>query len=90
MRAWAIGGVASLLAFGAGLLGAMGQSTAPGSAVPFERVERPEPTVELWVGALCKGGGMVVASSQAPLQAADCRDQWRQVLTEAQVRALSR
>lgn len=85
-------GIAALAiaGFGLGFMTPTARHTDPAAPVAFERVERPEPTVELWVGALCRDGRMIVSPSRAALQEADCRDEWHQTLTEAQVRGLSR
>ena len=87
MSRWALVGVA-VAAFGVGFWTPTARHTDPGAPLRFERVERPEPTVEVWVGALCRGGHMVVSESRQALQEADCRDEWHQTLTEAQVRGL--
>jgi hypothetical protein len=86
-RLGAVGGLLGLLFAGTVIAGVATKSEA-GAKAHFERLDREEPQVKVWVGAACTGGGMAVAMSLKALAPYDCRDQWVQTLTESQVRGM--
>lgn len=72
----------------AGGLVAIGATAGAAPATPTAglHVKLKEPSVTVWVGALCNGVEMRVATSRAALEEAGCHDAWSQVVTEGQVR----
>jgi hypothetical protein len=71
-----------------GAVASVADASKKGAEARFQRLDREEPEVKVWVGAACKGGGMAVAMSLETLAPYDCRDQWTQTLTEGQVRGM--
>ena len=85
------------LAFGAAVALMVGLPTANLILNGFrdigERLEQAAPdadAVPVWVGSLCRGGGMVVAEDRATVAQADCKSEWRQTLTREQVEHMTR